>query len=177
MHGIPSRHDRLSDGDIISVDCGALLNGFHGDAARTFLVGNVAPEVAKLVQVTKECFFKGLEQAVVGNHISDIGRAIQQHAESHGYGVVRELVGHGIGMNMHEAPEVPNYVIPHFGRGARLVPGMAIAIEPMINLGTRRIHVLDDGWTCVTADGKPSAHYENTIFISENGPEVLTNPE
>ena len=159
VHGIPSRHDRLSDGDIISVDCG----------------GNVAPEVAKLVQVTKECFFKGLEQAVVGNHISDIGRAIQQHAESHGYGVVRELVGHGIGMNMHEAPEVPNYVIPHFGRGARLVPGMAIAIEPMINLGTRRIHVL--GWTCVTADGKPSAHYENTIFISENGPEVLTNPE
>ena len=126
VHGIPSRHDRLSDGDIISVDCGALLNGFHGDAARTFLVGNVAPEVAKLVQVTKECFFKGLEQAVVGNHISDIGRAIQQHAESHGYGVVRELVGHGIGMNMHEAPEVPNYVIPHFGRGARLVPGMAI---------------------------------------------------
>lgn len=125
----------------------------------------------------KECFFKGLEQAVVGNHISDIGRAIQQHAESHGYGVVRELVGHGIGMNMHEAPEVPNYVIPHFGRGARLVPGMAIAIEPMINLGTRRIRVLDDGWTCVTADGKPSAHYENTIFISENGPEVLTNPE
>ena len=176
-YGIPSRHDRLRDGDIISVDCGALLNGFHGDAARTFLVGNVAPEVAKLVQVTKECFFKGLEQAVVGNHISDIGRAIQQHAESHGYGVVRELVGHGIGMNMHEAPEVPNYVIPHFGRGARLVPGMAIAIEPMINLGTRRIHVLDDGWTCVTADGKPSAHYENTIFISENGPEVLTNPE
>ena len=177
VHGIPSRHDRLRDGDIISVDCGALLNGFHGDAARTFLVGNVAPEVAKLVQVTKECFFKGLEQAVVGNHISDIGRAIQQHAESHGYGVVRELVGHGIGMNMHEAPEVPNYVIPHFGRGARLVPGMAIAIEPMINLGTRRIRVLDDGWTCVTADGKPSAHYENTIFISENGPEVLTNPE
>ena len=102
VHGIPSRHDRLRDGDIISVDCGALLNGFHGDAARTFLVGNVAPEVAKLVQVTKECFFKGLEQAVVGNHISDIGRAIQQHAESHGYGVVRELVGHGIGMNMHE---------------------------------------------------------------------------
>lgn len=177
VHGIPSRHDRLRDGDIISVDCGALLNGFHGDAARTFLVGNVAPEVAKLVQVTKECFFKGLEQAVVGNHISDIGRAIQQHAESHGYGVVRELVGHGIGMNMHEAPEVPNYVIPHFGRGARLVPGMAIAIEPMINLGTRRMRVLDDGWTCVTADGKPSAHYENTIFISENGPEVLTNPE
>ncbi len=104
VHGIPSRHDRLRDGDIISVDCGALLNGFHGDAARTFLVGNVAPEVAKLVQVTKECFFKGLEQAVVGNHISDIGRAIQQHAESHGYGVVRELVGHVIVMIMHEAP-------------------------------------------------------------------------
>ena len=168
VHGIPNRHDRLRDGDIISVDCGALLNGFHGDAARTFLVGNVAPEVAKLVQVTKECFFKGLEQAVVGNHISDIGRAIQQRAA---------VNADNVAVTQTEAPEVPNYVIPHFGRGARLVPGMAIAIEPMINLGTRRIRVLDDGWTCVTADGKPSAHYENTIFISENGPEVLTNPE
>lgn len=119
-----------------------------------FLSAMLLPRSRSLFRSQKSDFFKGLEQAVVGNHISDIGRAIQQHAESHGYGVVRELVGHGIGMNMHEAPEVPNYVIPHFGRGARLVPGMAIAIEPMINLGTRRIHVLDDGWTCVTADGQ-----------------------
>ena len=172
VHGIPSRHDRLRDGDIISVDCGALLNGFHGDAARTFLVGNVAPEVAKLVQVTKECFFKGLEQAVVGNHISDIGRAIQQHAESHGYGVVRELVGHGIGMNMHEAPEVPNFGTP--GRGIRLLPGMTIAIEPMVNAGGYDVKVQPDGWTVLTKDGSLSAHFEHTIVITADGPKIMT---
>lgn len=177
VHGIPSKKVRLKDGDIISVDCGAIIEGFHGDAARTFLVGEVDPEVVKLVEVTKECFFKGLEQAKSGNHISDISRAIEKHAAEHGYGVVRELVGHGIGRNLHEAPEVPNFTSVRMGRGARLVPGMAIAVEPMINLGTRLIEVLDDGWTCVTADGKPSAHYENTIFITENGPEVLTNPD
>ena len=177
VHGIPSKKVRLKDGDIISVDCGAIVDGFHGDAARTFLVGEVDPEVVKLVEVTKECFFKGLEQAKVGNHISDISRAIEKHAGEHGYGVVRELVGHGIGSNLHEAPEVPNFTSVRMGRGPRLVPGMAIAVEPMINLGTRLIEVLDDGWTCVTGDGKPSAHYENTIFITENGPEVLTNPD
>ena len=127
--------------------------------------------------MTEECFFKGLEQAQPGNHIADISRAVQQHAEAHGYGVVRELVGHGIGSNMHEAPEVPNFTNIRMGRGARLVPGMAIAVEPMITLGARYINVLDDGWTCITADGKPAAHYENTIFITKDGPEVLTNPE
>ena len=134
-------------------------------------------EVKELVRVTEECFFKGLEQAQPGNHIADISRAVQQHAEAHGYGVVRELVGHGIGSNMHEAPEVPNFTNIRMGRGARLVPGMAIAVEPMITLGARYINVLDDGWTCITADGKPAAHYENTIFITKDGPEVLTNPE
>ena len=176
VHGIPSRKVRLKAGDIISVDCGAIIDGFHGDAARTFFVGEVDEAVKELVRVTEECFFKGLEMAQPGNHIVDISRAIQQHAEAHGYGVVRELVGHGIGSNMHEAPEVPNYTNIRMGRGARLVPGMAIAVEPMITLGSRQIRVLDDGWTCVTADGKPSAHYENTVFITKDGNEVLTNP-
>lgn len=176
VHGIPSRKVRLKDGDIISVDCGAVVDGFHGDAARTFLVGNVAPEIRDLVKVTKECFFKGFEQAQPGNHIRDIARAVETHAVSHGYGVVRDLVGHGIGTSMHEAPEVPNFVDIRMGRGAKLVPGMAIAVEPMINLGTYRVVVLADGWTCVAKDGKPSAHYENTIFITENGPKILTNP-
>lgn len=177
VHGIPSKKVRLKDGDIVSVDCGAIIDGFHGDAARTFFVGEVAEEVRELVRVTQECFFKGLEQAQPGNHIVDISRAIEQHAEAHGYGVVRELVGHGIGSNMHEAPEVPNFTNIRMGRGARLIPGMAIAVEPMITLGSRQIRVLDDGWTCVTADGKPAAHYENTIFITKDGPELLTNPE
>lgn len=177
VHGIPSKKVRLQEGDIISVDCGAIIDGFHGDAARTFFVGEVPEEVKELVRVTEECFFKGLEQAQPGNHIADISRAVQQHAEAHAYGVVRELVGHGIGSNMHEAPEVPNFTNIRMGRGARLVPGMAIAVEPMITLGARYINVLDDGWTCVTADGKPAAHYENTIFITKDGPEVLTNPE
>lgn len=176
VHGIPKPDVILKDGDIISIDCGAIVDGFHGDAARTFLVGNVADEIVKLVDVTRECFFKGLEMAQVGNHISDISRAVEAHATSFGYGVVRELVGHGIGSSMHEAPEVPNYVNLRFGRGAKLVPGMAIAVEPMINLGERYVKFLPDGWTCVTKDGKPSAHYENTIFITKNGPEVLTNP-
>ncbi len=177
VHGIPSKKTVLREGDIISVDCGAIVDGFNGDAARTFFVGEVAPEVMELVRVTEECFFKGLEQALPGNHIADISRAIQQHAEAHGYGVVRELVGHGIGADMHEAPEVPNYVNIRMGRGARLLPGMAIAVEPMITLGSRAIRVLPDGWTVFTADGKPAAHYENTIFIKKDGPEVLTNPE
>lgn len=176
VHGIPSKKCVLKDGDIISIDCGAIVEGFHGDAARTFLVGEVAPEVVKLVEVTKECFFKGLEQAQVGNHICDISRAIEAHATAHGYGIVREMVGHGIGSSMHEAPEVPNYWTVRMGRGTKLCPGMAIAVEPMINLGERYIDFLPDGWTCVARDRKPSAHYENTIFITENGPEVLTNP-
>lgn len=177
VHGIPSKKVRLHEGDIISVDCGAIVDGFQGDAARTFLVGEVGEAVKELVKVTEECFWKGFEQAQPGNHIVDISRAIQQHAEAHGYGVVRELVGHGIGAEMHEAPEVPNFVNIRMGRGARLVPGMAIAVEPMITLGKRYVSFLDDGWTCVTSDGMPAAHYENTIFITKDGPQVLTNPK
>lgn len=171
VHGIPGGY-RLKDGDIVSVDVGAYLNGFHGDAARTFLVGTVPDEVKELVRVTRECFFEGLRYARVGYRLGDIGAAIQQHAESHGYGVVREMIGHGIGRNMHEEPDVPNY--GRAGRGIRLEKGMTIAIEPMINLGTERIYQLSDGWTIVTADGLPSAHYENTIAITDGEPKLLT---
>lgn len=174
VHGIPGKY-RLKDGDILSLDVGAYLDGFHGDAARTVLIGNVPEEVQKLVRVTKECFFEGLRFAKVGYRISDIAKAIQAHAESHGYGVVRELVGHGIGRNMHEDPEVPNFWDGlRFGHGARLAAGMTIAVEPMINLGTPRVFQLDDGWTVVTADKKPSAHYENTLVITDGEPRLLT---
>jgi methionyl aminopeptidase len=153
-----SGHYRLKDGDILSLDVGAYKNGFHGDAARTVFIGNVPEETQKLVRVTRECFFEGIRFAKPGCRISDIAKAVQAHAESHGYGVVRDLVGHGIGRQMHEDPEVPNFWdAAHFGRGARLEAGMTIAIEPMINLGTARVYQLDDGWTVVTADGKPSA--------------------
>lgn len=174
VHGIPGKY-RLKDGDILSLDVGAKLNGFHGDAARTILIGKVAPEIQKLVAVTKECFFEGMKAAVPGNRISDIGKAIQAHAESHGYGVVRELIGHGIGREMHEPPDVPNYWDPaQWGHGARLEPGMTIAIEPMINLGTADVVQLDDGWTVETADGFPSAHYENSIAITDGPARLLT---
>ena len=174
VHGIPGKY-RLKDGDILSLDVGAYKNGFHGDAARTVLIGSVPEETQKLVRVTRECFFEGIRFAKPGFRISDIARAIQAHAESHGYGVVRDLVGHGIGRNMHEDPEVPNFWdAAHFGRGARLEAGMTIAIEPMINMGTARVLQLSDGWTVVTADGKPSAHYENTVLITEGEPRLLT---
>jgi len=174
VHGIPGKY-RLKDGDILSLDVGAYLNGFHGDAARTVLIGNVPEGVQKLVRVTKECFFEGLRFAKAGYRISHIAKAIQAHAESHGYGVVRELVGHGIGRDMHEDPEVPNFWDGlRFGHGARLTPGMTIAVEPMINLGTPRVFQLDDGWTVVTADKKPSAHYENTLVITDGEPRLLT---
>jgi methionyl aminopeptidase len=174
VHGIPGRY-RLKDGDILSLDVGAYLNGFHGDAARTVLIGNVTEDAKKLVAVTKECFFEGVRYAKAGFRISDIAKAIQNHAEHHGYGVVRELVGHGIGRNMHEDPEVPNFWDDtRLGRGARLEAGMTIAIEPMINQGTFRVYQLDDGWTVVTADGRPSAHYENTVLITEGEPRLLT---
>lgn len=174
VHGIPGRY-RLKDGDILSVDVGAKLRGFHGDAARTILIGDVPEEVRTLVAVTKACFFEGLKEAVAGKRIADIARAIQRHAESHGYGVVRELIGHGIGRDMHEPPDVPNYWDDHaFGHGARLQPGMTIAIEPMINLGTPNVYRLADGWTVETADGKASAHYENTIAITDGAPRLLT---
>ena len=174
VHGIPSKKRRLKDGDIISVDCGAIVDGWHGDAARTFLVGNVSDEVRKLVEVTRECFFLGAEQAVEGNHLIDIARAVEAHAKEYGYGVIREMVGHGIGSHMHEAPEVPNYVDPRMGKGLRLAEGMTLAIEPMISLGTWKLSIAKDGWTASTADGKPSAHYENTIIVGKNSHEVLT---
>lgn len=174
VHGIPGKY-RLKDGDILSLDVGAYIGGFHGDAARTVLIGTVPEEAQALVSVTKECFFEGIRFAKPGFRISDIAKAIQRHAEHHGYGVVRELVGHGIGRKMHEDPEVPNYWDDsRFGRGARLEAGMTIAVEPMINMGTARVLQLDDGWTVVAADGKPSAHYENTVLITEGEPKLLT---
>jgi methionyl aminopeptidase len=174
VHGIPGKY-RLKDGDILSLDVGACLDGFHGDAARTVLIGTVPEEVQTLVRVTKECFFEALKCAKPGFRLSDIAKAVQRHAESNGYGVVRELVGHGIGRSMHEDPEVPNYWdSTRFGRGVRLEAGMTIAIEPMINMGTARVFQLEDGWTVVTADEKPSAHYENTVLITEGEPRLMT---
>lgn len=171
IHGIPGNRV-LNEGDIISVDCGAILNGYHGDAARTIPVGNISKEAQHLIDVTKESFFKGIEKAIVGNRLTDISAAIQKHAESFGYSVVRDFVGHGIGTEMHEDPQVPNYGCA--GRGPKLVHGVVLAIEPMINMGTHNVRVMPDGWTVVTADGKLSAHYENTIAITNDGVEILT---
>ncbi len=162
VHGIPT-NTPLEEGDIISVDCGAILNEFYGDHAYTFEVGEVDPEIRKLLEVTKECLELGISETKVGNRISDIGFAIQQHAEKHGYGVVRELVGHGIGKTMHEDPQVPNY--GRRGRGKKIKNGLTIAIEPMINMGTERVNQLSDNWTIVTADGKPSAHFEHDVAV------------
>lgn len=174
VHGIPGKR-RLKDGDIVSCDVGATLNGFVGDAARTFLIGNVSPETQELVKVTRECFMEGLKFCRVGYRISDISKAIQAHAERHGYGVVRELVGHGVGRQLHEDPEVPNFYSPRARQ--RLEAGMTIAIEPMINLGTAKVWQLDDGWTVTTQDGKPSAHYENSVAITDGDPILLTCSE
>ena len=174
VHGIPGKR-KLRDGDIVSCDVGATLNGFVGDAARTFLIGNVQEETQELVRVTRECFFEGLKFCRVGYRISDISKAIQKHAESHGYGVVRELVGHGVGRVLHEDPEVPNFYSPRARQ--RLEAGMTIAIEPMINLGTAKVWQLDDGWTVTTQDGKPSAHYENSVAITDGDPILLTCSE
>ena len=172
VHGIPS--DRvLLDGDIVSVDITAEKNGYNGDAARTFLIGNVSEEKKKLVKVTEECFFKAIEGLQAGVPLYDIGYAVQTHAESHGYGVVRALVGHGIGRDMHEDPSVPNY--GKKGTGMRLKAGMTICIEPMISMGTYKVDFdRADGWTVRTADGLPAAHYENTVLIKEDGVEILT---
>jgi methionyl aminopeptidase len=171
VHGIPTNR-KLNEGDIISVDCGALFEGFYGDHAYTFEVGEVAPEVRKLLQVTKECLDLGIEQARVGNRIEDIGWAIQQHAEKHGYGVVRDLVGHGLGRTMHEDPQVPNY--GRRGHGKKILNGLTIAIEPMINMGTEKVLTLSDEWTIVTADGLPSAHFEHDVAVVNGKPEVLS---
>lgn len=174
VHGIPGKR-RIKDGDIVSCDVGATLNGFVGDAARTFLVGSVAPETAELVKVTRECFIEALKFCRVGYRISDISKAVQTYAESHGYGVVRELVGHGVGRKLHEDPEVPNFYSPRARQ--RLEAGMTLAIEPMINLGTAKVWQLDDGWTVTTQDGKPSAHYENSVAITDGDPILLTCSE
>ncbi len=172
VHGIPN--DRpLEEGDIISVDCGVLMNGFYGDQAYTFMVGEVDPSIARLIEVTKECLVLGIEQAIAGNRIGDIGHAIQSHAEKNGFGVVRELVGHGLGKKMHESPEVPNY--GKRGKGVKLLEGMTLAIEPMINLGTKNVKQLKDGWTIVTADGRPSAHFEHDIVVRQGKAEVMTS--
>ncbi|MDR0838288.1 MAG: type I methionyl aminopeptidase [Oscillospiraceae bacterium] len=177
IHGIPGSRT-LRDGDVVSVDVGAEKDGFLGDCAATFIVGQGTQEARRLVEVTRGSFFEGLKFARVGYRISDIARAVQAHAESNGFSVVREYVGHGIGSRMHEDPEVPNYVeSPRRGADPRLIAGMTIAIEPMINAGAAAIRVLRDGWTVVTADGKLSAHYENTVLVTNGEPEILTSVE
>lgn len=171
IHGFPSKYV-LQDGDLISIDCGVCLNGYQSDAARTFMVGNVSDEAKRLVAVTKESFFKGIEFAKPGNRLSDISNAIQTYVEGNGFSVVRDYVGHGIGRDVHEDPDIPNY--GRAGRGPILQEGMTLAIEPMVNVGTHKVMTLDDEWTVVTADKKLSAHYENTVAILTNGPEILT---
>ena len=171
VHGIPGGRE-LKEGDIVSVDCGAMLNGFHGDAARTFPVGKISAEAEKLIRVTKESFFKGYEKAIISNRLTDISFAIQKFVEENGFSVVRDYVGHGIGRNMHEDPGVPNFGKPN--RGPKLQAGMVLAIEPMVNIGSYHVRTLLNGWTVVTTDGSLSAHYENTVAILDKGPEILT---
>lgn len=171
VHGYPT-DEPINDGDIVSIDCGSIYEGYYGDHAYTFPVGNVSDEVMKLLEVTQECLAIGIEQTCVGNRIGDIGFYIQQHAEKHGYGVVRELVGHGIGQTMHEDPQVPNY--GRRGRGKKIIDGLTIAIEPMINMGTEKVKYLEDNWTIVTADGLPSAHFEHDIAVVNGKAEILS---
>ena len=171
VHGLPS-HRELQEGEIISVDVGSLLDGFYGDHAKSFSVGSVDEKKRNLMDVTRQCLLDAIEQAVPGNHIGDIGYAVQTKAESHGYGVVRELVGHGIGTKLHEEPQIPNFGLQ--GRGPRIETGMCFAIEPMINMGMPDIYTKDDGWTVCTQDGLPSAHFEHSITITENGAIILT---
>lgn len=172
VHGIPSKKRIIKEGDIVSLDAGVIYKGYHSDAARTHAVGEVSKEAKDLIRVTKESFFEGIKYAKEGNHLFDISRAIGAYAEKFGYGVVRDLCGHGIGMHLHEDPEIPNYQMQR--RGMRLKAGMTLAIEPMINIGTWQVDWLDDDWTVVTKDGSLSAHYENTVLITENEPKILT---
>lgn len=172
VHGIPSAKRILKEGDIVSLDAGVIYRGYHSDAARTHAVGNVSAEAAKLIEVTQQSFFEGIKFAKPGNHLHDISNAIGKYAESFGYGVVRDLVGHGIGSHLHEDPQIPNFI--QKSRGPRLVPGMTLAVEPMINAGTYKVVWLDDDWTVVTRDGSLSSHYENTILITEDGCEILS---
>lgn len=172
VHGIPTDKRMIREGDIVSLDAGVIYKGYHSDAARTHAVGKVSPEAEKLIQVTQECFFEGIKYAKEGNYLYDISSAIGRYAEKLGYGVVRDLCGHGIGTHLHESPDIPNYEMNR--RGVRLRKGMTLAIEPMINVGTWEVDWLDDDWTVVTRDGTLSAHYENTVLITEDGPELLT---
>jgi methionyl aminopeptidase len=172
IHGIPSKKRIIQEGDIVSIDLGAVKNGYNGDNAATFICGTCSPEVERLVQTTKEALYKGIEKAVVGGRLGDIGFAVQSYCEERGFSVVRDFVGHGVGTKLHEEPSVPNF--GHAGRGIRLLPGMTLAIEPMINLGTYKVKTLSDGWTVKTLDGKASAHFEHTVAITNNGPVILT---
>lgn len=172
VHGIPSSEFIIKDGDIVSIDIGAYYLGYHGDAARTHAVGSVSEEALKLIEVTKQSFYEGMRYAKPGNHLHEISGAIQRYVESNGFSVVRDLVGHGIGKQLHEEPQIPNY--KPVGRGPKLQPGMTLAIEPMVNMGRYEVEVLDDDWTIVTLDGSLSAHYEHTILITETGFEILS---
>ena len=172
VHGIPHKDHIIQEGDIVSLDAGLIYTGYHSDAARTHLVGECSPEAKKLVEVTKQSFFEGIKFAKAGHHLFEISAAIGDYAESFGYGVVRDLVGHGIGTHLHEDPQIPNF--RQRGRGLKLMPGMTLAIEPMINAGTREVAWMDDDWTVVTMDGSLSAHYENTILITDGEPEILS---
>ena len=172
VHGIPNKHHILMEGDIVSLDAGVIWNGYHSDAARTYGVGEISPEAAKLIEVTRQSFFEGIKFAKAGNHLNDISAAVQKYAESFGYGVVRDLVGHGIGTHLHEDPEVPNFAQKR--KGIRLEAGMTLAVEPMITAGRYDVVWMDDDWTVVTDDGSLAAHYENTILITDGEPEILS---
>lgn len=172
VHGIPDKNRILKDGDIISIDCGCIYKGYHSDAARTYAVGSISKEVQQLMDVTKQSFFEGIKMAKAGNHLYDISNAIDDYVTPFGYGIVKDLVGHGIGTSLHEDPQIPNFRQKR--KGLLLQPGMTFAIEPMINMGTWEVEFLDDDWTVVTRDGLPSAHYENTILITDGEPEILT---
>ena len=174
IHGIPGGRI-LQDGDIVSIDGGAYYKGFHGDCAATFACGSISADAQKLIDVTKQSFFEGIRFARRGHRVSDISHAIETYVESNGFSVVRSFVGHGVGAQLHEEPEVPNFGAP--GRGPRMIPGMTLAIEPMVNAGTHEVRILKDGWTVITADGKLSAHYENTVLITDGEPEILTVTE
>ena len=172
VHGIPNAHHILQEGDIVSLDCGLIYKGYHSDAARTYGVGKITPELEKLIEETKNSFFEGIKKAKAGNHLFEISNAIDDYISQFGYGIVRDLVGHGVGTKLHEDPQIPNFRQPR--KGPKLQPGMTLAIEPMINLGRADVEWLDDDWTVVAEDGLPSAHYENTILITDGEPEILT---
>ena len=172
VHGIPNKNRILKDGDIVSLDCGCIYKGYHSDAARTYAVGSISKEVQQLLDVTKQAFFEGIKMAKTGNHLYDISNAIDDYVSQFGYGIVKDLVGHGIGTSLHEDPQIPNFRQKR--KGLLLQPGMTLAIEPMINMGTWEVEWLDDDWTVVSRDGLPSAHYENTILITDGEPEILT---